>query len=377
MKLNFRQARLGDLTSLIEIESLCFKSDRLSRASFRHFIKSDKSDLFVALSHDHSIVGYFLIFYRRGTTLARLYSIAVHPRYRGKGLGGLILEEAENAARERKKSWFRLEVRPDNKRAIKLYKTRGYRKFRVTPAFYEDRTEAHCYEKRLLPLQLGTTTKVPYYHQNTEFTCGPASLLMAMSALSKKIKPCLEEEMAIWREATTVFMTSGHGGCGPRGLALAAHRRGFKSEVWVSHANPLFLDGVRSEKKKKVIEAVYQVFEKQISKSRIPIRCQRLSISDLEKALRNNRIPLVLISSYKLVRSKSPHWVVLAGFDEDHFYVHDPELELEIEPHPHPETSPAWLNVAFMPVKKSEFIKMARYGKSKIESAVFVSKKGR
>ena len=29
-------------------------------------------------------------------------------------------------------------------------------------------------------------------------------------------------ELRVWREATTIFMTSGHGGCGPDGLALAA-----------------------------------------------------------------------------------------------------------------------------------------------------------
>lgn len=255
MKIRFRPAKTIDLPALIEIESLCFETDRLSRASFRHFINSDKSDLFVAVSRQNKVIGYFLVFYRRGTSLARLYSLAVHPSFRGKGLGAEVLEEAENAARNRNKGWFRLEVRPDNREAIGLYKTRGYRKFRVTPAFYEDKSEAHCYEKRLLPRSLGTNTKIPYYHQNTDFTCGPASLLMAMSALSKRVKPGFEEELAIWREATTVFMTSGHGGCGPRGLALAAHRRGFKSEVWVSDKSPLFLDGVRSDKKKRSLRS--------------------------------------------------------------------------------------------------------------------------
>ena len=49
--------------------------------------------------------------------------------------------------------------------------------------------------------------------------------MMAMTALDPSRTMDANDEIRIWREATTVFMTSGHGGCGPYGLALAAHRR--------------------------------------------------------------------------------------------------------------------------------------------------------
>jgi hypothetical protein len=51
--------------------------------------------------------------------------------------------------------------------------------------------------------------------------------MMAMKALDPAMELNRTLELRLWREATTIFMTSGHGGCGPYGLALSAYRRGF------------------------------------------------------------------------------------------------------------------------------------------------------
>ncbi|MCT7656069.1 peptidase C39 family protein [Oceanimonas sp. NS1] len=91
---------------------------------------------------------------------------------------------------------------------------------------------------------------MPYYRQTTEFTCGPASLMMALSALDATHHTQPDEELQLWREATTIFMTQGHGGCGPHGLALAAHRRGFAVELVLNQDGPLFINSVRSPDKK-------------------------------------------------------------------------------------------------------------------------------
>ncbi|MCL1487420.1 MAG: peptidase C39 family protein [Marinobacter sp.] len=81
---------------------------------------------------------------------------------------------------------------------------------------------AFCFTRRAR-----NSRRYPYYPQTTEFTCGPAALIMAMAALNQQQSLTTLEELKIWREATTIFMLSGHGGCGPHGLALAAWHRGF------------------------------------------------------------------------------------------------------------------------------------------------------
>ncbi len=64
--------------------------------------------------------------------------------------------------------------------------------------------------------------------------------MMAMSALDPGYALSRREELQLWRESTTTFMTSGHGGCHPHGLVLSAAQRGFSVKVWIIQEGPLF-----------------------------------------------------------------------------------------------------------------------------------------
>ena len=79
--------------------------------------------------------------------------------------------------------------------------------------------EALRYEKALAPRLKPSLARVPYYEQTLDFTCGSSALMMAMKSLDPSLRFSRTLELRLWREATTIFMTSGHGGCGPLGLA--------------------------------------------------------------------------------------------------------------------------------------------------------------
>src|SRR4029079_15655132 len=149
--------------------------------------------------------------------------------------------------------WMRLEVRLDNAPAIARYHKAGYRQFGRRPAYYEDRSDALLFEKRLQRDLPKLKAAPPYRHQTTSFTCGPACLMMALSWAdrSRRLDPGLEFQL--WREATTIFMTAGPGGGAPYGLAVALKRRGLYPEVYVNQPGPYFLDTVRSESKRRVM----------------------------------------------------------------------------------------------------------------------------
>ena len=68
-------AQRTDLDALCQLELDCFSSDRLSRRSFSHLLRSEHADLLIAAAN--GAAGYALLLYRSGTNLARLYSIAV------------------------------------------------------------------------------------------------------------------------------------------------------------------------------------------------------------------------------------------------------------------------------------------------------------
>ena len=86
------------------------------------------------------------------------------------------------------------------------------------------------------------------------------TLMMALAWAKPggKLEPGLE--FRLWREATTIFMTAGHGGCAPYGLAVALKKRGLAPEVYVNRQGPYFLDTVKSESKRRVMRLTQDDF---------------------------------------------------------------------------------------------------------------------
>ncbi|UXY50646.1 GNAT family N-acetyltransferase/peptidase C39 family protein [Pseudomonas tohonis] len=359
MGFSFRDARPDDLAALLELENLCFEQDRLSPRSFQWMIARAHASLAVAEAGGR-VMGYALLLFHRGTSLARLYSIAIAPGARGHGLGKALLAEAERRARDHDCAYLRLEVRPDNHPAIGLYERVGYRRFACVDDYYEDHAQALRYEKRIVQRPLDAARAVPYYQQSTEFTCGPACLMMAMAGLQPGRPLTRREEVQLWREATTVFMTSGHGGCSPQGLALAAWRRGFRVRLQVSVEGPLFLSGVRSEGKREVMRLVHEAFCDELRES--DVEQVPASRQDLPAQLAEGGLPLVLISSYQLTRTKAPHWVLVTGCDEDFVYLHDPDID-------HSRHRQA-LDCQHMPVSHARFQRMRLFGGNKLRASV-------
>ena len=282
---------------------------------------------FLVDEFDGIIRGYFLVLYHRGTSLARLYSAAVLPECRGAGVGANLLRAVEAAAMARGAASIRLEVRADNLVAIQLYEKNGYRKFAYEEDYYEDHQDAIRMEKLLVPHLASSRNKVPYYRQTLDFTCGPACLLMAMQALQASEEATRVRELRLWREATTIFMTSGIGGCGPLGMALAAWKRGFDVSVSLSHPTEMFIDTVRSDEKKEVIRLVEEDMLRQTGETSIELVKKSLSIEELKSEIMSGAIPVVLISSYRFTGSRQPHWVVIAAADDRFFYIHDPFVD--------------------------------------------------
>ena len=144
-----RRGRLRDLDVLLALEREFFTWDhQISRRGFRHFIASSKSTLIVA-EIGGQMAGCVLVLYRRGSKLARLYTIAVDRRFQGRGLARRLLAAAEKNATRRGRRIMRLEVRADDAGAITLYETSGYRRFGRRHRYYDNRIDALRFDKPL------------------------------------------------------------------------------------------------------------------------------------------------------------------------------------------------------------------------------------
>lgn len=363
-----RSATLRDIDALVEIENACFDSDRLSRRSFRYLLTKANAVTLVA-ERDGQACGDAVILFNSGTSLARLYSIAIRPDYRNLGIGRQLVEAAETHALEGECVYMRLEIRMDNAASIGLFKKMGYREIGIEPDYYEDHMDALRFEKVLALHLRPELVRVPYYKQTLDFTCGPATLMMAMHALDDSIEMDRRLELRLWRESTTIFMTSGHGGCGPYGLALSAHTRGFKPDIYVKDEAALFVDSVRNMEKKEVIRLVQEDFREELEKRRIPIHYHALSVEDLKQQFKSGGIPIVLISSYRLIGEKSPHWVVVTGFDNHFIYVHDPNVD--------EEKHVSQTDCINIPIPLKQFERMTRYGRTGQRAALIIRKTGK
>ncbi|HEU4665250.1 MAG TPA: GNAT family N-acetyltransferase [Dokdonella sp.] len=149
MPVQVRRARLEDLDALVALERETFALDRMSARQWRRHLCSASAEVLVAERADRP-VGAAVVFHRRGTDVARLYSIAVSASERGGGIGRALLDAAEQAARARGSRRLRLEVRSDNLAAQALYERAGYRAFGAHAAYYEDGADARRYEKALV-----------------------------------------------------------------------------------------------------------------------------------------------------------------------------------------------------------------------------------
>ncbi|MEE4143203.1 MAG: GNAT family N-acetyltransferase/peptidase C39 family protein [Halieaceae bacterium] len=371
---SIRQALATDIDELLRLAGLAFRGDRLSRRSFRRWLRHSGC-VFLVSEENGALGGYILVILRRGTRLARLYSLAVDPACQGKGIAVGLMERAEQAARDAGALYMRLEVAGNNTAAISLYRKLGYTQFGLYQDYYEDHSDALRMEKCIHRLEATNDNRaIPWISQTTPFTCGPASLMMAMNGLDPGYSPSPLEEVEIWREATTIFMTSGHGGCHPVGLALAAVARGFDAEVWVNKKGPLFVEGVRDPNKKRVMGLVHESFIAQAKKQKLPVRYADIDQAELAARYARGENVLILISTYRLDNRKTPHWVVLSGYDANCLYFHDPDLEVGPYLTIADENRDS-IECQHVPIARADFASMSLFGSSRLRTAVILRKR--
>jgi ribosomal protein S18 acetylase RimI-like enzyme len=318
-----RPGEAADIQALLDLENQVFATDWLTRRGFRRFLASPLAVLLVADQQEGRLAGYALVLFRPTTSIARLYSVAVAPPLEGRGVGSILLAAAEQAARERHCTRLRLEVHEGNARAIARYRKSGYDLFGRHLDYYGDHGTALRFEKRLPPAQ-ALSHAPPYFHQSSEFTCGPACMMMALAWADPSWRPEPALEFKLWREATTIVMASGPAGCEPYGIAVTLKRHGLLPEIHVSQPGPYFLDTVRSEDSRRIVRAVQAEFRREAGALGVPTHLTPLGESALMEAFDSGASAVVLVSGYHMIRRRMPHWVFAFGRQGRKVLLHDP-----------------------------------------------------
>lgn len=353
-KVDIRLATEHDLDSLVALEEAAFRSDRFSEDSIDYLLTRSRATTLV-IEEDGVVVGSACVLWRRLYESARLYNIAVDPSCQGRGYGAMLMDECEREAARRGCAVMTLEVRKDNEGAIKFYERRGYLFKRILPDYYEDGSAGLKMAKEL-DLEIPSRIKlgVPYHAQMLDFTCGPACLMMALRYFDSDIEFSEALELRLWKEATLIFMAAGFGGAEGYGLGLAAATRGLTCHIVTSMDTTPMLRSVRSASKREVMKIVHTDLKKRAHDAGVSAAMYEYGIDEIISALHRGLLPVAMISTYRLTGDKTPHWVVVTGFDRDHVFIHDSDLD---------SYKTSTYKARNIKVKKSEFLRMSRYGK--------------
>lgn len=132
-----RRAGVQDLEALLDIETCCFSSDRISRRQMRYLLTRAQGRLWVA-TYPTQVVGYALCLTPKLPRAARLYSLAVLPEWQGYGIATSLLvalfEQLVESGYER----CSLEVRLSQMATQHLYQSLGFVPGEVLPSYYQD-----------------------------------------------------------------------------------------------------------------------------------------------------------------------------------------------------------------------------------------------
>jgi hypothetical protein len=206
---------------------------------------------------------------------------------------------------------------------------------------------------------------VPYWNQTTDFTCGPSALMMAMNAFDPDVGMTRPLEFRLWREANSVLMRGkGPAGCSPLGLALAARRRGYETEIHINHRGAFLADRARHPKRREVVEIVHKMDLAELEAEGLSVVYDWPGLAGIEAKFGDGWLPIVLVSTHFIHGDHTPHWIVVTGFDPDRVYINDPWISRN--------KGQSEADVTDRPVPRADFNRMACFGKRKERSVLFV-----
>ena len=133
--MNIRGWKFEDILRISELEMECFPKEPWS---YRMLADSFENENFVVIlcEENGEIAGYGGV--TVGYDTADIDNIAVSERYRGCGMGAVLLEELVRAARERGAAKIFLAVRASNAVAMSLYLKHGFKGVYARTRYYTD-----------------------------------------------------------------------------------------------------------------------------------------------------------------------------------------------------------------------------------------------
>lgn len=136
---SIRLAQCSDFEQIVHMEQMCFPGPlAYSRNQMEYLLFQANGECFVD-SVNGEIRGMVILLFRNGSKVAGIETIAVDPKYQGRGIGAKLLKAAEDEMLARGIRKSQLEVAMGNMSATRLYSKAGYEVVKVLPDYYRYR----------------------------------------------------------------------------------------------------------------------------------------------------------------------------------------------------------------------------------------------
>jgi len=139
-----------DLPRVLAAEQLCFPQENWSEQTFRDELRyGPDARSYIVAERSGIQVGYAGMKY--GPHEARIVKLAVAPEHRHRGVGRLLLFILLRDASARGHTEVHLEVRSDNRQALRLYESAHFERVAVRRGYYDQGKVDAIAMRRQLP----------------------------------------------------------------------------------------------------------------------------------------------------------------------------------------------------------------------------------
>ena len=168
---------------------------------------------------------------------------------------------------------------------------------------------------------------LPYYAQSSDFTCGPACILMVMKQFDRRMRLSRALEFEVWRQCNMI----GVRGADPYGLSvplidagydvrlMTAYQRIFESNIWKRRLAKRF----SREEIDLCLFGIRQNRLRALSRG-LRVEYKQPSVLDLGRYMRFGFVPVALVHMGVVHSLDIPHWVVVGSVDNESVVFNDP-----------------------------------------------------
>lgn len=170
--------------------------------------------------------------------------------------------------------------------------------------------------------------KIPYYAQRSEFSCGPACVLMLCKYFNPRLRLNRALEFEVWRRCNMIGVRCSD----PYGVSVPLLEAGYQVELLTERRSMIALDAWEGRLQEQrftredVCLSVFGVGEnrKRAMGCGLKMRHGRLTVERISKSIEKGFVPIALVHMGVVHQLNFPHWVVVTDIGDDSVAINDP-----------------------------------------------------